>query len=174
MNKYKFKAKIEPSRGGGAYVVFPYDVEKEFGTRGQVPVQATFDGEAYQGSLAKYGFPQHILGVPKAIRETIGKGPGDVADVHVWKDEAERTVEIPPDLRQLMKKEGLLSFFGKTELHAAQGILPLDHRSKEGRDAAGTARKGCREIAGGGSYVPLHAGIQNLRRQTGCRWRGSC
>jgi hypothetical protein len=41
MKTYKFKAKIEASDGGGAYVLFPYDTEAEFATRGKVPVKAT-------------------------------------------------------------------------------------------------------------------------------------
>jgi hypothetical protein len=69
MKKYKFKAKIEASDGGGAYVLFPYDVVKEFGTRGKVPITATFDGVAHTGSLIKYGNPLHMLGILKAIRK---------------------------------------------------------------------------------------------------------
>jgi hypothetical protein len=44
MKTYKFKAKIEASDGGGAYVLFPYDTEAEFATRGKVPVKATLAG----------------------------------------------------------------------------------------------------------------------------------
>ena len=53
MNKLKFRAIIENATGGGAYILFPYDVEKEFGTKGRVPVKATFDGVEYSGSLVK-------------------------------------------------------------------------------------------------------------------------
>lgn len=112
MKKYKFKARIEPGRGGGAFVFFPYDVEKEFGTKGRVPVGASFDGVTYRGSLAKYD-PQHVLGVPKAIREEIGKQLGSTVEVEVWLDEQERTVEIPAELLKLMKKEGVLPIFEK-------------------------------------------------------------
>jgi hypothetical protein len=35
---------IEQGEGGGAYVLFPYDTEKEFATKGRVPVKATFEG----------------------------------------------------------------------------------------------------------------------------------
>ena len=73
MKKYKFKAKIEAGDGGGAYVLFPYDIEKEFATKGKVSVKATFDGVPYRGSLIKYGNPLHMLGMLKAIREQIGK-----------------------------------------------------------------------------------------------------
>jgi hypothetical protein len=111
MKKYKFKAKIEAGKGGGAYVFFPYDVEKEFGTKGRVPVKAKFEGVEYTGSLMTYGFPQHFLGVEKAIREKVGKGPGDMVNVELWKDEEERVVVIPPELLKLLKQEKLLPFF---------------------------------------------------------------
>jgi hypothetical protein len=116
MKTYKFKARIESaggSTGGGACVFFPYDVEKEFGTKGRVPVKATFNGVPYAGSMIKYGAPQHMLPVLKGIREQIGKGPGDPIDVVVWKDEEVRTVEIPAAFKALLKKEGLLAGFEK-------------------------------------------------------------
>lgn len=113
MKKYRFKAKIEAGDGGGAFVFFPYDIEKEFGTKGKVPVKATFSGLPYTGSLFRYGYPQHVLGVPKAIREQIGKGAGDTIDVVVWKDDEVRIVEVPAPFEKLMRKEGLLPFFEK-------------------------------------------------------------
>ena len=85
MRKYKFKAKIESGDGGGAYVLFPYDTEKEFATKGKVPVKATFNGVPYNGFLIKYGNPLHMLGVLKSIRDQIGKGPGDMIEVVVWR-----------------------------------------------------------------------------------------
>lgn len=113
MKQYKFKARIESADGGGACILFPYDVEKEFGTRGRVPVQVTFDGVPYAGSLVKYGRPQHMLGILKAIREQIGKQPGDTIDVILWKDEAPRTVEVPTAFQAAMKKAGVLAAFEK-------------------------------------------------------------
>ena len=113
MKKYKFKAKIQAADRGGAYVFFPYDVEKEFGTKGKVAVNVTFDGVPYKGSLFKYSYPQHILGILKSIREQIGKQPGDTVDLAIWKDEELRTVEIPADFRNRLKKESLLPIFEK-------------------------------------------------------------
>jgi hypothetical protein len=113
MKKYKFKAKIQEGDGGGAYVLFPYDTGKEFGTKGKVPINATFDGVPYMGSLIKYGDPLHMLGVLKAMREQIGKAPGDTVEVVIWKDEALRTVEVPAQFEKLLKREGLLSVFEK-------------------------------------------------------------
>ena len=113
MKKYKFKATIQPGIGGGAAVVFPYDVEREFGTRARIPVKSTLDGVPYTGSLIKCGPAAHMLGVLKGIREQIGKGPGDMIEVVVWKDEEERTVEVPDEFKRQMKEEGLLAGFEK-------------------------------------------------------------
>jgi len=113
MKKYKFKAKIEAGDGGGAYVLFPYDTGKEFATQGKVPVKAAFNGVPYAGSLIKYGHPQHMLVVLKAIREQTGKGPGDTIEVVVWRDEEVRTLEVPAQFEKLMKKQGLFPFFEK-------------------------------------------------------------
>lgn len=113
MKKYKFKARIEAGDGGGAYVLFPYDTEKEFATKGKVPVKATFNGVPYAGSLIKYGNPCHMLAVLKAIRKQIGKEPGDTIEVVVWKDESVRTLEVPAQFEESIKREGLLSFFEK-------------------------------------------------------------
>ena len=113
MKKYKFKVKIEAGDGGGAYVFFPYDTEKEFATKGKVPVKATFNGVPDTGSLIKYGKPLHVLGMPKAVRAETGKGPGDTIEVVVWKDEEIRTVDVPAQFKNLMKKEGLIPVFEK-------------------------------------------------------------
>ena len=43
-------------------MLFPYDTEKEFATKGKVPVKATFNGVPYTGSLIKYSNPHHMLG----------------------------------------------------------------------------------------------------------------
>lgn len=60
----------------GAYVEFPYDVQREFG-KGRVKVHATFDGEPYDGSLVRMGTLGHIIGVRKGLRAKLGKGPGE-------------------------------------------------------------------------------------------------
>ncbi len=134
MKKYKFKAAIESAKvgSGGACVYFPYDVEKEFGTGGRVPVKVTFDGVPYTGSLVKYGAPQHMLGILKGIREQIGKGPGDAIDVVLWKDEEERTVAIPAAFKKVLKSEGLLAGFEKLSYtHRKEYVRWIEEAKKE-------------------------------------------
>ena len=142
--QYKFKATIESAGapgGGGACVLFPYDVEKEFGTRGQVPVKVSFDGVPYSGTMVKYGRPEHMLPMLKAVREKIGKGPGDVVSVVVERDEAVRTIEIPAPFKALLKKEGLLAGFEKLSFtHRKEYIRWITEAKKEETRIARTAK----------------------------------
>lgn len=80
---YEFEAvicKVEDI--DGAYIEIPFDVKSEFG-KGRVPVNATFDGEHYEGSLVRMKTPCHIIGIRKEIRAKIGKQPGDVVKVTI-------------------------------------------------------------------------------------------
>jgi len=132
MKQYKFRATIESAGEGGACVLFPYDTEKEFGTRGHVAVKATFDGVPYTGTMVKYGRPQHMLPVMKNIRKQIGKGPGDAVEVVVERDTAERVVEIPPELAKLLKQEKLLPFFEKLSYtHRKEYVRWITEAKKE-------------------------------------------
>ncbi len=86
---YEYESLIyEAGQKGGAYVVFPYDIRKEFG-RGRVKVHASFDGEPYDGSIVNMGVRNedgtvcYIIGIRKDIRARIGKQPGDTVQVTV-------------------------------------------------------------------------------------------
>jgi hypothetical protein len=151
MKQFKFKATIEAADGGGAYVLFPYDVEKEFGTRGQVPVNITFDGVPYTGTMVKYGCPQHMLPLLKAIREQIGKAPGDTVAVVLERDESERTVEVPPELTKLLKKERLLPVFEK---------LSYTHRKEYCRWIAEAKKEVTRQTRIAKAVEMLRAGVK--------------
>jgi len=104
---YRFAALLEKSGEGmdAAYVSFPYDVRKEFGTGGQVKIKATFDGEPYRGSLAPMGGSRHVVGVLQKIRKTIGKVPGQMIDVTVEIDDEERVVAVPEELSAVLDKD---------------------------------------------------------------------
>lgn len=84
---YEFDAEIKKVPDiDGAYIEFPYDVRAEFG-RGRVKVHAEFDGAPYDGSLVRMKTPGHIIGLRKAIRQKIGKQPGDMVHVVLWERE---------------------------------------------------------------------------------------
>ena len=109
----KFTATIQASEvgSGGAYVLFPFDVEKLFGTKGRVAITSTIDGEPYRGSLVKYGHPQHMFPVLKSIREKLGKKIGDTIEVVILQDTEERVIDAPVDFKKALKANKLDKVF---------------------------------------------------------------
>jgi Bacteriocin-protection, YdeI or OmpD-Associated/Domain of unknown function (DUF1905) len=97
-----FVAVIEEAPHGGAYVRIPPDVLETLGGGGRIPVQATFDGIQYRGSIVRMG-DDSALGVLKEIREKLGKVHGDEIDVTVERDEDVREVEVPVGLAALLE-----------------------------------------------------------------------
>ena len=71
-----------------AYIPVPLDIKTVFG-KGRLKVHATFDGEAYDGSIVNMGVKNpdgsvcYIIGVRKDIRAKIGKQPGDTVKVTI-------------------------------------------------------------------------------------------
>jgi hypothetical protein len=86
---YEFLAEIKKVPDiDGAYVVFPYDLRKEFG-KGRLKVHAEFDGEPYDGSIVNMGIKNkggsvcYTIGVRKDIRQKINKNSGDKIKVKI-------------------------------------------------------------------------------------------
>lgn len=92
-------------KSDSAYISIPFDVEKIYGTKGQVKVKAWFDNHPYRGVIANMGTGSHILIVRKDIRASIGKKVGDKILVELEQDTEERLVEIPQVLREAFKDE---------------------------------------------------------------------
>jgi hypothetical protein len=108
----KFIATIEkPSNIDGAYVTIPFDVKTVFGRSGLIKVKAKFDGYAYRGVLSNMGTGGHILILRKDVRAAIGKNPGDLVTVEVEEDSEPRIVDVPEDLKTILKKNKKASAF---------------------------------------------------------------
>ncbi|MFD3400807.1 YdeI/OmpD-associated family protein [Kribbella sp. NPDC058693] len=107
-----FEGTILVNDGGGAWVEVPGEVVAALGGGGRIPVQATFDGVAYRGSIASMGGCM-ALGILKGIRSELGKGDGDAVTVTVERDTAERTVDVPDDLAAALTEAGLREAFDK-------------------------------------------------------------
>ena len=79
---YEYDETLHELEKGGAYVIFPYDVRREFG-KGRVKVRALFDGIPYDGSVVNMGLKNedgsvcYMIGVLKAIRKQLNKKDGD-------------------------------------------------------------------------------------------------
>ena len=99
--EHEFEAVLEAGDGdGGVFVVVPFSVPEVFGTRGQVPVQVTFDGYPYQGSITPLGDGHHALHVLKQIRKAVDKTIGDTVRVTLSRDVVERKMDAPADLAE--------------------------------------------------------------------------
>ena len=88
---YEFDAEIHEVReNGGAYVILPWDIRREFGV-GRVKVSVLFDGIAYDGSIVNMGVKNqqgdicYIIGILRSIRKALGKNGGDTVHVVVRK-----------------------------------------------------------------------------------------
>ena len=89
IRQYEYDAVLhEMPDNGGAYVVFPWDIRREFG-KGRVKVHAEFDGVPYDGSIVNMGLKNedgsvcYIIGVLKAIRKALNKADGDMIHVKI-------------------------------------------------------------------------------------------
>jgi hypothetical protein len=107
----EFSAKIRVLENGGAFVDFPHDVEKLYGVKGRVPVNVTFDGIPYRGSMVRMSRPKHFLLILKEIREKLEKGMGDSIRVTVELDETPRLVALAPDMEAAYKKASVLETY---------------------------------------------------------------
>lgn len=112
---YEFEAPLKKHESlDAAFIEFPYDVEREFGTRGRIKIRAWFDGVEYRGSLAKMGHHGHRVGVTQAIREKIAKQPGDFVQVVLQKDDDPREVDLPAELKEILSANPDLAAFFET------------------------------------------------------------
>lgn len=65
---------------------------------------AEFEGVEYRGSIVRMG-GQHVLGMPRAIQNEVGKTHGDQVTVSVERDHSERDVDLPAELANLLEAD---------------------------------------------------------------------
>lgn len=101
----KFEAPLrnEDPESTNFWIEFPYSVEELFGVKGRVPVNVTFDGISYRGSLVKYKSSKHLLLILKSVNQQLGKKAGDNVAVTVELDTVERKVELAADILNKLK-----------------------------------------------------------------------
>lgn len=108
--RIEFDAVMKKAEGvNGAYVEMPFDLEEVFGSK-RMKARAVFDNVVYQGSVVKMG-GIYIIGITKAIRDQIGKQPGDSLHVIIEKDEEKRVIVLPDDFRSALEKDSEASAF---------------------------------------------------------------
>jgi hypothetical protein len=122
MSRQVFRGKLESGGEGGAWVILrvPFNVEQEFGARGRVAVKGTLNGFAFRTSLFPTGDGTHHILVNKQMQQGAGARAGDRVDVVMEVDAEPRTVEVPRDFAQALKKNARAAAFFET--------LPPSHK----------------------------------------------
>ena len=115
----RFEATIE-KRGSGHLLEIPFDVKAEWG-KARAPVAATINGHTFRSTVAVYG-GRYLLGLNREVREAAGVRAGDHVVVDLQLDTAERTVELPPELRAALAQD--------RELRAFFDSLSFTHRKE--------------------------------------------
>lgn len=92
-------------------ITIPFDVEKVFGAK-RVPVKVKINGAEHRSTIVKMN-GKYVVGVPKIFREAAQVKAGETITVSLEKDSEKRTVEVPKDLAEALKKAGLTDVFAK-------------------------------------------------------------
>ena len=108
----------------------PPTVVKALGGGGRIPVEATFDGVPYRGSIVSMGAGP-CIGILKAIRGQIGKDVGDTVTVTIARDESKRAVAVPADLAEALTAATLRkSFDALSYSHQREYVVWIDEAKR--------------------------------------------
>jgi hypothetical protein len=126
----RFEATLMEANRGGAYVPVPAEVITALGGGARIKVRATFDGIDYRGSVVSMGGGT-MIGVLKAIRDQLGKQPGDTMTVTLERDDEERTVTVPDDLAKALDAARVRSHFDNLSYsHRRQYVMWIDEAKR--------------------------------------------
>lgn len=85
------------------YVEFPYDVKKEFGSKGRVRVKCVINGVPTDRALLPTKSGYHIIMLGGEIRRAAKlKKAGDKVEVELWKDPEPNKVNVPDALAETL------------------------------------------------------------------------
>src|SRR4029450_13780435 len=104
----RFEATIE-KRGSGHVLEIPFDVKEGWG-KARAPGGGGINGHTFRSTVAVYS-GRYFLGLNREVREAAGVQAGDRVVVDLELDTAERTVELPPELRAAFAQDRELRGF---------------------------------------------------------------
>lgn len=97
-----FRTTLEATGGTNVGIVVPEEVVVALDRGRRVPVSVTIDGGyTYAGSVASMG-GRFLVSFNAETRAATGRGAGDEVEVRLEVDDAPRTVEVPPALREAL------------------------------------------------------------------------
>jgi hypothetical protein len=154
----RFTATLEESdRGGGRWVVCPFDGRTAFGAA-RAPVTGTVNGTPFRTRLAVYGGVTY-LGFPKPVREAAGIVTGDTLDIALDRDDAPREVEVPEALAAALAAD--------PGARATYDALSFTHRNEYARWIAEAKREDTRQRRVAKTIEALVSGSSQGERHSG-------
>lgn len=101
-----FKARIwaQGPNDAWAAITIPFDVEKEFGTKGRVSVKAVIGKDSFHTSIFPSGDGSHHMMFNKAMKAAAKAEPGDTIQMSIERD-AGTEPEIPAPLKAALKAD---------------------------------------------------------------------
>lgn len=129
--KQTFKTVLEKrGRSDATCVTIPFDVEKVFGAK-RVPVRISINDAEYRSTVVRMD-GKYMLAIPKAFREAAGVKAGELIEVALERDTAERTVEVPEDLARELEKNSLTEAFSRLSYtHRKERVRAIEEAKKE-------------------------------------------
>jgi hypothetical protein len=112
--RQQFEARLTAKgpKGAWTFLPIPFDVEQVFGVKARVAVSGTMNGFPFRNSLMPEGDGTHSMAVSKDLQRGAKAAAGDLVQVVIEPDNAERVVEIPEELKNaLAKHKQAASFF---------------------------------------------------------------
>jgi Bacteriocin-protection, YdeI or OmpD-Associated/Domain of unknown function (DUF1905) len=97
MTVKKFTTRLEDG-----FIRLPFDAREEFG-RPRPPVKVSINGHSYRSTVSVYG-GKYFIPVCKANQQAAGVAPGDAVAASMVLDTEKRTVEPPPELKAVFRK----------------------------------------------------------------------
>lgn len=128
----KFRARIEPVKGGGHYVIVPEEVAEKAQLAYRARVRGTLAGAPYRSSLMKYSGRYH-LGVHKATLAAAGAKAGDTVAITIELDDE----PLPGDT---LPAELAAAFRTDARARAAWDKLAPSHRREHVKAIEGAKR----------------------------------
>ncbi|HWC18101.1 MAG TPA: YdeI/OmpD-associated family protein [Terriglobales bacterium] len=130
---FRFKVRLQGMEGmETAALRPPFDVPTVFGTKARVPVRGTINGYPFRSSLCNMG-SGHLMVVNKEMRTGAKCAAGDVVDVVLERDRAERIVKLPDSIKKaLAKDKGVLAAWDALSFtHKKEWVRAIEGAKKE-------------------------------------------
>jgi hypothetical protein len=115
----KFRAELESNGKTATGLEVPEAVVDGLGGGGHPKVVVTIKGYEFRTSIARMG-DRFMLGVNAERRGEAGVAAGDVLDVEVELDTAERVIEVPEDLAAALAEEPAAKAFFESLSYSKQ------------------------------------------------------